>query len=195
MKDKQERVIRRYQNRKLYDTQASRYVTLDEIAEMVKEGIDVKVIDNRTKKDLTALTLTQILFEEEKKDKSILPLSALKKILQVGQDSMTDFVERVILPGLQSIGQARGEVEKVLERLVHRGKIGEDDRQNLIHEVYATTQKTVEDLGQHIDENVGRFLDGIRSISALTEKVAQLEKDVEELEALVRERLKDSSTS
>ena len=78
------RIIKRYQNRKLYDTEQSCYVTLDEIAEMVKDGEDVKVIDNKSGEDLTSLTLTQIIFEEEKKKKSILPLAALRNIIQSG---------------------------------------------------------------------------------------------------------------
>ena len=56
------KVIKRYTNRKLYDTVESRYVTLDEIAEMIKAGAEVKVVDNRTKDDLTAVTLAQIIF-------------------------------------------------------------------------------------------------------------------------------------
>ena len=54
------KVIKRYTNRKLYDTVESRYVTLEEIAEMVKTGTDVKIVDNRTKEDLTSVTLAQI---------------------------------------------------------------------------------------------------------------------------------------
>ena len=57
------KVIKRYQNRKLYDTHQSCYVTLDEIAEMIMRGEDVTVVDNRTKKDITSSTLTQIIFE------------------------------------------------------------------------------------------------------------------------------------
>src|SRR5919206_3784144 len=61
------KIIKRYTNRKLYDTVESRYVTLDEIAEMIKAGADVRILDNRTKEDLTSVTLAQIVFEEEKK--------------------------------------------------------------------------------------------------------------------------------
>src|SRR5471030_2495155 len=64
---KEPKVIKRYTNRKLYDTVESRYVTLDEIAQMIKAGAEVKIIDNRTKEDLTSVTLAQIIFEEEKK--------------------------------------------------------------------------------------------------------------------------------
>ena len=57
------KVIKRYTNRKLYDTVESRYVTLDEIAQMIKAGAEVQIIDNRTKEDLTSVTLAQIIFE------------------------------------------------------------------------------------------------------------------------------------
>ena len=67
------KVIKRYTNRKLYDTVESRYVTLDEIAEMVKQGVEVKIVDNRSKEDLTSVTMAQIVFEEEKK-KNQMPL-------------------------------------------------------------------------------------------------------------------------
>src|SRR5947207_2948544 len=77
------RVVKRYANRKLYDTQRSRYVTLDQIAEMIRAGEDVKIVDNNSKDDLTAMTLAQIIFEEEKKA-SFLPLSALRNIIQGG---------------------------------------------------------------------------------------------------------------
>src|SRR5688572_15776165 len=72
------RVIKRYSNRKLYDTQSSKYVTLEEIAHMIKAGEELSIIDNKTKDDLTAVTLTQIIYEEEKR-KSRMPLGMLRE--------------------------------------------------------------------------------------------------------------------
>src|SRR5256885_9217750 len=80
------KVIKRYTNRKLYDTVESRYVTLDEIAQMIKGGAEVKIIDNRTKEDLTSVTLAQIIFEEEKK-RSQMPLEALREIIRHGGEA------------------------------------------------------------------------------------------------------------
>ena len=62
------KVIKRYSNRKLYDTDRSKYVTLDEIAKMIKAGEEITIIDNETKEDLTSVTLTQIIYEEEKRE-------------------------------------------------------------------------------------------------------------------------------
>jgi len=95
------RIIKRYANRKLYDTEHSRYVTLDQISEMIRAGDDVKIIDNKTKEDLTTVTLAQIIFEEEKKQRSFLPLGAMRNIIQSGGAWFAEAQRRVqsILPG------------------------------------------------------------------------------------------------
>ncbi|HTE51095.1 MAG TPA: polyhydroxyalkanoate synthesis regulator DNA-binding domain-containing protein [Kofleriaceae bacterium] len=97
------RVIKRYANRKLYDTQHSRYVTLDQIADMIRGGDDVKIVDNKSKEDLTSVTLAQIIFEEEKRQKSFLPLQAMRNIIQSGGESITHLVS-----------QAKGRVTQIL---------------------------------------------------------------------------------
>src|SRR3954454_11712006 len=95
------RIIKRYANRKLYDTEHSRYVTLDQISEMIRNGDDVKIVDNKTKEDLTTVTLAQIIFEEEKKQRSFLPLGAMRNIIQSGGEWFAEAQRRVqsILPG------------------------------------------------------------------------------------------------
>jgi polyhydroxyalkanoate synthesis repressor PhaR len=95
------RIIKRYANRKLYDTEHSRYVTLDQISEMIRNGDDVKIVDNKTKEDLTTVTLAQIIFEEEKKQRSFLPLAAMRNIIQSGGAWFAEAQRRVqsILPG------------------------------------------------------------------------------------------------
>src|SRR5271154_2737323 len=75
------RVIKRYSNRKLYDTKDSRYVTLLQIAEMVRTGEEVQIIDNNTKDDLTEITLAQIIYEEQKAHSRNVPLQTLKELI------------------------------------------------------------------------------------------------------------------
>jgi len=70
-------VIKRYSNRKLYDTQESRYVTLEAIAAFVKAGEEVRVVDNDSGEDLTAVTFAQIILEEERRKNGFLPLPIL----------------------------------------------------------------------------------------------------------------------
>jgi polyhydroxyalkanoate synthesis repressor PhaR len=89
------KIIKRYQNRKLYDTQQSCYVTLDDIAKMIRTSEDVMVIDNKTKNDITAATLTQIIFEAEKKASQYAPLFTLREIIQNGNGSISSYLAKL----------------------------------------------------------------------------------------------------
>ena len=90
---KEIKIIKRYQNRKLYDTHESSYVTLDEIAKMIKAGEDLRVIDNKTKNDITSSTLTQLLFETEKKAKTQPSVELLKEIIRHGDGSFSGYIQ------------------------------------------------------------------------------------------------------
>ena len=90
---KEVKIIKRYQNRKLYDTHESSYVTLDEIAKMIKGGEDLRVIDNKTKNDITAATLTQLLYESERKAKTQPSVDLLKEIIRHGDGSFSGFIQ------------------------------------------------------------------------------------------------------
>jgi polyhydroxyalkanoate synthesis repressor PhaR len=90
---KEMKIIKRYQNRKLYDTHESSYVTLDEIAKMIKNGEDLRVIDNKTKNDITASTLTQLLYESEKKAKTQPSVELLKEIIRHGDGSFSGYIQ------------------------------------------------------------------------------------------------------
>ena len=89
------KIIKRYQNRKLYDTQQSCYVTLDDIAKMIRTNEEVMVIDNKSKNDITAATLTQIIFEAEKKASQYAPLFTLRDIIQNGNGSISSYLAKL----------------------------------------------------------------------------------------------------
>ena len=90
---KEAKIIKRYQNRKLYDTHESSYVTLDEIAKMIRNGEEIRVIDNKTKNDITAATLTQLLYESERKAKTQPSVNLLKTIIRSGDGSFSGFIQ------------------------------------------------------------------------------------------------------
>lgn len=91
-------IIKRYPNRKLYDTEAKRYVTLETITQMIHEGQEVQVVDHETGEDLTNLTLSQIIFEQEKKGSGLLPRALLTNLVRAGGDTL-DQVRRALLRG------------------------------------------------------------------------------------------------
>lgn len=85
-------VIKKYGNRRLYDTAASRYVNLDEIAGFIREGKDVRVLDAKTGKDLTRVTLTQIITEDAKDKPTGLPLELLRQLVVASDEVRQEFV-------------------------------------------------------------------------------------------------------
>jgi polyhydroxyalkanoate synthesis repressor PhaR len=112
------KIIKRYSNRKLYDTERSKYVTLDEIARMIKAGEEVTIIDNETKEDLTSVTLTQIIFEEEKRE-SRMPLAMLRNLIQTGGDALQEFFDRSVkTPVTEVQAAAQKSVEEIKQSAV-----------------------------------------------------------------------------
>ncbi|HEX3674534.1 MAG TPA: polyhydroxyalkanoate synthesis repressor PhaR [Rhizomicrobium sp.] len=85
-------VIKKYANRRLYNTQTSSYVTLDHLAQMVKAGTEFEVHDARTNEDITRSVLTQIIFEEEAKGQNLLPIQFLRRLIRFYGDSLQAFV-------------------------------------------------------------------------------------------------------
>jgi len=110
------RIIKRYSNRKLYDTTESRYVTLDNLAQMVRDGVELQVLDNASKDDLTSVTLAQIIFEEEKR-RRLLPLSALKRIIQTGGESITGLVSAIGRDLDETVGKVRRDLDKTVGKV------------------------------------------------------------------------------
>ena len=88
------RLIKRYESRKLYDTEESRYVSLEDIASWVRDGQEIQVVDNATSNDVTAQTLTQIILEEGKKGTS-LPSDLLHDLIRRGEKTFSQGVEQV----------------------------------------------------------------------------------------------------
>lgn len=109
------KIIKRYSNRKLYDTERSKYVTLDEIAQMIKAGEEVTIIDNESKEDLTSVTLTQIIFEEEKRE-SRMPLAMLRNLIQTGGDALQEFLDKSVKTPVSEI---KDTAQKSVEELKH----------------------------------------------------------------------------
>ena len=181
------KVIKRYANRKLYDTERSCYVTLDEIASMIKAGEEVQVIDNKNGEDLSAVTLAQIIFEEEKK-KSKMPLSVLRNIIQSSSETFSTFLSERVQPSLERL---QGEWDKSVARVVHRdghidgvGDSAADDGepQNVLHSFVKNSQKVFDDLQKKIDKRVRETAGAASHYATMGKEFEQLKTRVESLE-------------
>lgn len=87
------RIIKRYQNRKLYDTFQSCYVTLEEIAQIIREGNEIQVIDNKTKNDITYITQIQLLFDQERKTLTPAETNLLKRVIRSEGGTLTSYIK------------------------------------------------------------------------------------------------------
>lgn len=96
-------VIKKYANRRLYNTATSTYVTLDDLSDMVKKGTDFVVYDAKSGDDITRSVLTQIIFEEEGKGQNLLPIKFLRQLIHFYGDSMQAFVPGYLEMSLESL--------------------------------------------------------------------------------------------
>jgi polyhydroxyalkanoate synthesis repressor PhaR len=169
------RVIKRYSNRKLYDTKDSRYVTLLQIAEMVRSGEEVQIIDNNSKEDLTEVTLAQIIYEEQKAHSRNVPLQTLKALIhQRTEQVLTELREGPIgrlIPGLSPDGAMQDKVEKSEPEAPRTTSLVDQAKEKL------------EDWQHQIDERVKAVVPNILpwqqlelEVKRLTERVTALEE-------------------
>src|SRR5271170_2965743 len=98
-------VIKKYANRRLYNTRSSAYVTLEHLCEMVKQGVDFVVYDAKTNEDITRSVLTQIIFDEENKGQNLLPIQFLRQLIRFYGDSMQALVPSYLELSLDTFTQ------------------------------------------------------------------------------------------
>jgi polyhydroxyalkanoate synthesis repressor PhaR len=170
--EKPRRIIKRYSNRKLYDTKDSRYVTLLQIAEMVRAAEEVQIIDNNTKDDLTEITLAQIIYEEQKAHSRNVPLQTLKELIHARTEKvLADLREGPIgrlIPGTKP-GEEKVEVV---------AKDAKDSKPTLVDQA----KEKLEEMQHNLDERVRTVLASFRPLQQLQQEVKRLNERLEELE-------------
>ncbi|GAA0576771.1 polyhydroxyalkanoate synthesis repressor PhaR [Rhizomicrobium electricum] len=114
-------VIKKYANRRLYNTQSSSYVTLDHLSEMVKQGVEFEVRDARTGEDITRSVLTQIIFEEEAKGQNLLPIRFLRQLIRFYGDPMQSFVPGYLDLSMQSFIKNQEEMRERIAKVFGSG--------------------------------------------------------------------------
>jgi len=110
-------VIKKYANRRLYNTATSTYVTLDDLSDMVKKGTDFVVYDAKSGEDITRSVLTQIIFEEESKGQNLLPIKFLRQLIHFYGDSMQAFVPGYLEMSLESLTKEQDKLRQQLAEI------------------------------------------------------------------------------
>lgn len=133
-------VIKKYANRRLYNTATSSYVTLDFLADMVKNGEDFVVFDAKTGEDITHSVLTQIIFEEESKGQNLLPIQFLRQLIKFYGDSLQTFVPSYLEMSMNAFSQNQDDIRNRM-----RDAFGSAPGYNMFEE---TIRKNMELYGQ-----------------------------------------------
>ncbi len=169
------RIIKRYANRKLYDTETKQYITLDEIADLVRAGVELQVIDNTTGDDLTALTLSQIILEQEKKQRDFLPSSVLSALVGAGGKSLGALRQQLEAP-LDLLKQVDQEIEQRIQVLIQRGELAEEHGRHLRDQLLTRKPFGTDALPRE-DEKIERILEAreVPSREDLQKLMAQIE--------------------
>jgi polyhydroxyalkanoate synthesis repressor PhaR len=155
------KTIKKYPNRKLYDTETSRYITLEEIAQYVKEGGEVKVIDAKTMEDITSVTMAQVLLGQEKRGRGGVPFQKLVMFLQSGQE----FLQKTLASQVSTI---RDEAQKRVQKIIA-----------------SPTSEEIKEVVRSVDERLGVVVAGIKSIPGILSEIQKLRKELAELKARV----------
>ncbi len=171
------RIIKRYSNRKLYDTSDSRYVTLLQIAEMVRAGEEVQIIDNATKEDKTDITLALIISEELKTKPRGIPLSTLKALIRSrGGKLLSQLREGPLGRLMPREGELEDEITQTGDAEVNKDQASRDPQPGAI-------RRTIEQWQHAIDDRIRAILPDFSVIRELQAEVKRLSDRVAELEA------------
>lgn len=180
-----ERVIRRYDNRKLYDAETRRYVTLNDIALLIAGGLEVKVLDQKTGEDLTATVLAQVILEGIKEQTASIPRQVLSRLIRIGARGLERW-GRWMGPQ-EAAARARTEAERMVEELIKRGRLTLEEALGLRQDIAETVHRLVSEAQQGLEERMRALLDhseredGVNpALQSLKDKLLAFEAYLEE---------------
>lgn len=178
--------IKRYNNRKLYNMNSKKYITLEEIATLLKQGEEIKVIDNSTGSDSTAITLSQIIYEQQKKQSGFLPLSILSSLVQYGGYTI-DSIRRNLVSSIDLSHHINDEIKKRVNILIEQNNFTQDEG-NQIYQKLIEAGHHPSDRSPLLEEKFHGYLkaQGLPSKSDLQSLVEQIEVITEKVDELGR---------
>ncbi len=124
-------IIKKYANRRLYNTQSSKYITLDFLAEMTRKEVEFKVVDAKSGEDITHNVLTQIIMDEEANGQNMLPVGFLRQLIALYGGSMQSMVPEFLESSLNNFRKNQQQVQNVIETAITSGPFGDITKQNI----------------------------------------------------------------
>jgi len=182
-------LIKKYANRKLYDTTDKRYLTMDHLAELIKSGEEVSILDNETGDDLTSSIVSQLLAREDAGTDKAVPSQVLMQLLRKGRGTLFGYGKKYVSLWQSALTMSRDEIEKLVNSLVNDKEISESEGKNLKKEVLGFANNLKSWILENIDQRVAEGLKMMNlsskdQVNELTKRVDTLAQKVKELEKL-----------
>ena len=172
-------IIKKYANRRLYNTETSSYITLDHLATMTREGRDFKVVDAKTDEDITHNVLTQIIMEEESRGQTMLPVSFLRQLIAMYGDSMQSMVPGYLAASMDSFHRNQEQFKSAVEGAFAHSPFAEIAKRNMQMFEAATQAFAVPPVAPHTPAAAPANKDD--EIAALKAELSRLQDKVEKL--------------
>jgi len=189
------RIVKRYSNRRLYDTQSSRTITQFDLAKMVREGHQVKVVESRSGKDVTVEVLGRVMLTESSRWQSLSETKAmLRDLIITGGDKSMSILRNTILASVGALHVTKAKAEKIIDDLIKKGDLDKSDRKKAVIELVEKAEKSTADLRTKIyreaekaQKNVSKLASNLNwaraeEVSKLEAKVKKLTKQVKNIE-------------
>jgi len=183
------RKIKKYANRKLYDTTDKKYVSLDRLSDLIKAGEEVTIEDNETGEDITAGVVSQLLAREKKDGETDLPVGMLMQLLRKGRGTVAGYAKKYAGLWQGAVTMAEDEIDKLVSILVKDKEISESEGFRLKREMMAYADGFKKWVGDKVDQRVNEVM-GVMNLATkdqvvrLTEQIEALTETVERLEAM-----------
>ena len=190
--------IKRYANRKLYDTKSKKYITLDKIAKLLKAGEEISVLDNKTGEDITAATVSQILARTKQGQTDNGASNVMIQLLRKGPGTLVDYGKKYISLWDRALTMADEEIDRLVERLVKEKEITPSEGSRLKKDMLNRAEDMKKWIAEKIDQRVNEALDLMNlaskeKVSQLTGKIDTLTRKVQNLEKKLERKAKEEA--
>lgn len=173
-------IIKKYANRRLYNTSSSSYITLDDLAKMVRENVDFQVIDAKTGNEITHSILTQIIMDEEANGEQMLPVGFLRQLIGMYGNSMQSLMPSYLEASMTNFRENQGKIREVLEQGLGNSPIAKIHETNMAM-MRAATSAFMPSTNAKPKPAKAKMATTNDEIGALQEQMAQMQKKLDEI--------------
>ncbi|MCP4684898.1 MAG: hypothetical protein GY867_05545 [bacterium] len=190
------RLVKRYKNRRLYDTETSRTITQFDLARMIQEGHKVKVIDSTTGEDITLAVIGRVMLAETSRWGSAKDSTELlRSMIIVGGEKSMSILKNTVLASIGVLQVTKAKAEKIIDELIKKGDLDKSDRKKAVMELLEKAEKSTADLrkkfaseAQKAGKSVSKMTSGLNwatqdDLKKLERKVNRLAKQIKEMQA------------